>query len=463
MTGSKKRPRAIFAVLAIGVSSYSLLQSLTVPTLPTMERELQTDQAAAAWVLTAFLLSASVATPIGGRLGDAVGKRRMLILSLAALSLGSVVAAVAPSIEVMIMARVIQGLGGGAIPLSFGIIRDELPPHRVPAAISVISSLLAVGFGAGIVVAGPVVDALGYHALFLLPAVVSAVGALAVRFVVPASPVQCGGPIPLMPAGLLAGGLVALLVGVSKGPQWGWSSAEVIGALAAAVVLLGLWASAEHVVAIPLVDLRMMSQRGVWTANLVALLIGMAMYGSFGFLPQFNQTPREHGYGFGASVAEAGHMMLPAAAGIFVCGLLAARLAARIGVHRAIVIGCFTVSGALFITAFAHDEKWELYVAGCLIGLGIGLTFACLANAVVAAVPARQTGVATGMNANIRTVGGAVGAAIMTALVTAGMQPTGYPVEDAYTAGFGFLAAAALMAALAGLLVPERVRVEDGS
>jgi EmrB/QacA subfamily drug resistance transporter len=452
------RPRMTFAVLAIGVCSYSLLQSMTVPALPRIQQELDTDQSTAAWVLTAFLLAASVATPIGGRLGDSLGKRRMLVVSLSALAVGAVVAALATSIEVMIAARVVQGLGGGALPLAFGIIRDELPPRQIPGAIAFTSSLLAVGFGAGIVLAGPIIDTLGYHWLFLLPALVSGAGAVAAMLVVPESAVRSGEPIAATPAFLLTGWLVALLVGVSKAPQWGWTSPAVVGCLVAAAAFFGLWVYAERTAAFPLIDLHLMSTRGVWSANLVALLIGIAMYGSFGFLPQFNQTPSVNGYGFGATVAEAGHMMLPAAAGTFLCGLVAARLATRIGVRQAIVLGCLITSGGLGAAVFAHDQKWEMYLAGGLSGLGTGLTFACLANAVIAAVPPEKTGVATGMNANIRTVGGSIGAAVMTTIVTANVQPSGFPAEGGYTVGFAFLASATLLGGLAGLLIPRAPR-----
>jgi len=454
----KAKDPLTFSVLAVGVCSYSLLQSMTVPALPRIQHELNTDQSTAAWVLTAFLLAASVATPIGGRLGDSFGKRRMLVVSLSALAVGAVLAALATSIEVMIAARVVQGLGGGAVPLAFGIIRDELPPRRIPGAIAFTSSLLAVGFGTGIVLAGPIIDTLGYHWLFLLPAAVSGAGAVAALLVLPESPVRSREPIAAMPALLLASWLIALLVGVSKAPSWGWLSPAVVGCLAAAAALFGLWVYAECTVTVPLIDLHLMGTRGVWTANLVALLIGVAMYGSFGFLPQFNQTPRENGYGFDATVTEAGHMMLPAAAGTFLCGLVAARLATRIGVRQAIVLGCLITSGGLGVAVLAHDQKWEMYLAGGLSGLGTGLTFACLANAVVAAVPPEKTGVATGMHANIRTVGGSIGAAVMTTIVTANLGSSGFPVEDGYTHGFAFLAAAALLAGLAGLLIPRAPR-----
>src|SRR6476469_4632858 len=154
--GTKRRTdyRVTFLVLCLGVSSFSLLQSMVNPVLPTIEAALHTDQATVTWVLTAYLLSASVFTPIIGRVGDMVGKERMLVVALGVLAIGSVLAALATSIGVMITARAIQGVGGGIIPLSFGIIRDEFPRPKVPAAVGTVAALLAVGGGAGLVLAG---------------------------------------------------------------------------------------------------------------------------------------------------------------------------------------------------------------------------------------------------------------------------------------------------------------------
>lgn len=197
--------RAIFGVLAFGVGSFSLLQSTAVPTLPLIQEELGASQAAASWILTAFLLSASVATPIAGRLGDARGKKKVLIGSLLLLAVGSLLAAVSTNMDMMILARVVQGASGGALPLSFGILRDELPDEHVYTAISLTSSLLAVGFGLGIVIAGPIVESLGYHWLFLMPMVASAVAVAGVLFLVPESRVKSRERIPALPAILMAG------------------------------------------------------------------------------------------------------------------------------------------------------------------------------------------------------------------------------------------------------------------
>ncbi len=447
-----------YAILAVAVASFSLMQSMTVPVLSTIETEYDTSQSTVTWVLTAYLLSASVFTPIIGRLGDAHGKGRLLVFSLTCLSIGSLIAAVAPSIGVLIAARVVMGVGGGVLPIAFGIIRDEFPEHRIPSAVSFVSSLLAVGFGTGIVIAGPIVEAFGYAWLFWLPAIITAMAAVAAWRFVPESPVRTPGRVPVLPALLLAGWLVALLLGLSQAPKWGWTSPSVIGLVTAALVLCALWITVEQRIDVPLIDMKMMRLRGVWTTNLVALLVGFGMYASFAFLPQLLQTPQSTGYGLGASVTVSGLLMLPIAIANFICGLIAAPFAVRFGAKRVVVAGCLLTATGLTALVQFHDSYAQLVVANAITGFGIGLSFACLGPLIVAAVPPEQTGVASGMNANIRTIGGSIGSAVMSTIVTSRTGAGGLPAESGYTNGFVLLAAMMLVAALAGLLIPSTSR-----
>src|SRR5690349_21391436 len=244
-TGHRADYRVTFVVLCLGVASFSLLQSMVNPVLPTIEAALDTDQATVTWVLTAYLLSASVFTPIIGRIGDKVGKERMLVAALATLALGSLMAALAPSIGVLIAARAVQGVGGGVLPLTFGIIRDEFPREKVAGAVGTSAALLAVGGGVGLVLAGPLVDALSYHWLFWIPMIMTTVAAVAAAIWVPESPERTPGRINIGTALLMSGWLVALLVAVSQGHHWGWGSARVIGLFVIAAVLLPVWVLAE--------------------------------------------------------------------------------------------------------------------------------------------------------------------------------------------------------------------------
>jgi EmrB/QacA subfamily drug resistance transporter len=446
-----------FAVLAVSVAAFALLQSLVTPVLAEIQNDLHTDQTTVTWVLTAYLLSASVCTPIMGRIADKVGKERMLVVALGALAIGSLIAALAESIGPMIVARVIQGIGGGVLPISFGIIRDEFPEKKIPGAVGSIASLAAVGAGVGLVIAGPIVRLLDYHWLFWFPMIITALAAVAAQFFVPESPVRTPGKISVLPAVLLSAWLVALLLALSEGSTWGWTSGRVLGLLAAAVVLCISWVVVEERSASPLIDMTMMRLPAVWTTNLVALLIGFGMYASFGFLPQFSQTPSSFGYGFSASITQSGLILLPSSVTMFVMGVLSAPIARRIGPKYVVVLGSLIAAASMAIVAFAHQHEWQLFVATAIMGAGIGLVFACLSNLIVAAVPPEQTGVASGMNANIRTIGGSIGAAIMATVVTANTFANGVPHESGYTNGFLMLTVVMVAAAAVGLVIP-RVR-----
>jgi EmrB/QacA subfamily drug resistance transporter len=446
--------RLTYVVLCVGVASFSLLQSMVNPVLPTIQAALDTDQATVTWVLTAYLVSASVFTPIVGRVGDKVGKERMLVVALAALAVGSFLAAIATSIEVLVAARVIQGIGGGVLPLTFGIIRDEFPREKVAGAIGTAAALLAVGGGVGLVIAGPLVEALSYHWLFWIPMAMTVVAAVAAALWVPESPERAPGRINVGTALLLSAWLVALLLAVSQGHVWGWSSGRVIGLLVGAAVLLPVWVVAETRSEQPLVDMRMMRIPTVWTANLVALLFGFGMYAMYAFLPQFLQTPESAGYGFGVNVTESGLLLLPQTAATFIAGVIAGAMARRFGSKATLVLGAvLTATGTLMLTV-ARDELWQVLVATIALGFAFGLAFAAMSNLVVDAVPQSQTGVASGMNANIRTVGGAVGSAVVASVITAQVQPSGFPVESGYTHGFLTLTIAAAAAALVAVFVP---------
>jgi EmrB/QacA subfamily drug resistance transporter len=448
-----------FVVLAVAVAAYSLLQSLVIPVLGTIATELHTSQNTATWVLTAYLLSASIFTPIMGRIGDIYGKERVFVFTMVALAVGSLIAALAPNIGIMIIARAIQGIGGGVLPLAFGIVRDEFPKEKVSGAIGLIASLTAVGAGLGIVLAGPIVNLLDYHWLFWLPMIVTVGAAIAAYFFVPESPIRTAGKISWAPAVLLSAWLICLLLALSQATSWGWGSPKVIGLLVASVLLIAVWIAVEQRSASPLIDMTMMRRPAVWTNNLVALLLGSGMYAVFAFVPEFVQTPSASGYGFDATITQSGLILLPSTIAMFLLGMFSGRIAEAIGAKSVVILGCAVSVVSMLLFAFAHDQKWELYLGTAVMGAGFGLVFASMSSLIVHAVPREQTGVASGMNANIRTIGGSIGAALMASIVTSGAAASGLPKESGYTHGFTLLAGALVVAALAASLIPSSAKM----
>ena len=302
-----------FATLAVAAIVYALLQSLVAPALPAIQADLNASATGATWILTAYLLSACVATPIVGRLGDMFGKKKMLVITLWVLALGTLLAALSSTIALMIAARVIQGIGGAVFPLAFSIIRDEFPRERIAHGIAMISALVGIGGGLGIVLSGPIVRA----PQLPLAVLAAAGGDRAGRDRHDGDDPGVADPQPRAgrlgrrrAARRLAGGAAGR---GQRGAELGLESAATLGlfALARAGSPSPGWSSSQRM-AEPLVDMTMLRDRPVWTTNLSATLIGFGMFASFVLIPQFVEMPKSTGYGFGASVTEAGLFLLPA-------------------------------------------------------------------------------------------------------------------------------------------------------
>ncbi len=445
------RSGALLCVLVLAGGGYSLVQSLVVPALPTLQLRLHTSQTGAAWVFTSFLLAAAVATPLAGRLGDMYGRRLILLWTLAALSAGILAAALTSSLAVMIVARSVQGLGGAIFPLAFGIIRDELDADSVARGTAWMSAVLGAGGVLGIVLAGPILDHLSYHWLFWLPLAVTVASTAAAFLVVPKRPAAHSGGVNWLSAALLAGWLVCLLLGVSEGPSWGWASARVLALFAAAAVLAPAWITAEGRARVPLVDLRMLRGRGIWTTNVVAVLVGWGMYSGFVLVPQQIEAPTSAG-GFGASVAKAGLYLVPWTLAVAVASSVSGRLSALFGSRLPLVIGCAVSTAGFAWLLDQHDHPWQIIVASSALGAGTGFAFASMVNLVIENVGADQTGVATGVNILMRTLGGAVGTQVAASVLAATLTADGVQTHRGFAIAFaigGIMLALATVAALA--------------
>jgi EmrB/QacA subfamily drug resistance transporter len=453
-TTDRTHPNVTLAVLALAGLAYAMLSSAVVPALPTMQHELHTTENGIAWLLTGYLLAASVGTSILGRLGDMYGKERLLLWTLVILAGGTLLAAVSSSLIPIIVGRFIQGAAGGIFPLAFGIVRDEFPREKVAGSIGLLSAILGVGAGIGIVLSGVIVEHLNYHWLFWIPLVAIVIAAVATWRFIPESPIRTPGRINWLAATLMTIGLSAVLLAISETTTWGWGSARTLGLIAVGVVFLIVWIAVEVRSSNPLIDMTMMRIRGVWTTNLAAFLLGAGMYASFIVFPQFAQLPTSTGFGFGASVVVSGLYLLPATIGMTILGLYAGRISARFGSRAALLVGTAFTTASFALLALAHSHPYDLLIAAALLGVGIGLAFAALGNLVVQAVSPHQTGVASGMNTVMRTLGGALGGQLSATFIAANVahgEPTVTGFTDTFLMATGFL----VVCLGAGFLVPK--------
>jgi len=458
---SSKRPAPVlFTLIGAGIA-FSLSQTLVVPAIPALAEEFDASPSAVSWVLTGFLVSASIATPIAGKLGDLFGKGRVLTAIMLAFCAGGVINALAPSIEVVIAGRILQGVAGGVFPLAFGIVRDTFPRDQVAGGLAIISAVFGIGGGIGLPLSGIIVDHFDLDLLFWISLIALPVAVAANRLVPPSPPVE-NTKIDWLGAAILSVALGAILLGVSQAGDWGWGSPKVFATIGGGLLALVVFIAVEARVAQPLIDLEILQKPAVAATNLTGFLVGIAMFSSFLVFPQFAQAPESTGYGFGFSVTAAGLLMFPTALAQLLAGAPATRIAGRLGFRALLTIGATLITTSFLINTFAHQHPWELVIGGTLMGAGITFAFAAMANLIVDAVPQSEVGIATGINTVMRTVGGSFGAAIVTAILTGGEGA--FPTEHAYTSAFAFSAGAGALALVASRLVPRpggpRLRLE---
>ena len=469
---ARVRPAATLGLLAVACVSYVLQQTLVVPALPTIQRDLDTTTTWVTWVFTGFLLASAVATPLLGKLGDTYGKKRLLVIVMLIFLVGTVGAALANSIAALIAARALQGAAGALFPLAFGIVRDEFPPERVGMGLGLLSATFGVGGGVGLVLSGVILEELPWTWLFWIGAIPVAIALVLVWRLVPESPVRTPSRLDWRGALTLAAGLSALLLALTEGERWGWISAATLGVAAASALLLCLWVRVELRVPEPMVDIAMMRDRAVLWTNVVAVIAGFSMFGTFLLVPSFVQAgaglpdaiASQIDYGFGASVIVAGLFLLPASAIMLVVGPLGGLLEIRVGARALAGVGSAVLGAGGLALAFAHSTGLEIVVAMTLVGIGVGLVYAMLAKLIVDAVPPQVTGVAMGVNTVMRTIGGViggqVGAAILSTVTISGTD--GVPQESAYTLMFLIAGLVALVGAVAVLRIPARGRAGGG-
>jgi EmrB/QacA subfamily drug resistance transporter len=450
------------AALTLAGTAFAFQQTMVVPALPVIQRELDTTTTWATWVLTVFLLVASVATPILGKLGDQYGKERLLVISLGLFLAGCVGCAVAWNIWSLIAFRALAGTGAAVFPLSFAIIRDEFPPEKVGVAIGLVSSVFGVGGGFGIVLSGLIVDHLSWRWLFIFGSIGVALSIVLVARFVPESPIKTPSRVDFPGAALLSGGLVAFLLGLTEGESWGWGSGRIVSLFVVGLTLLVLWVIVELHVPEPMVDMRMMVRRPVLLTNITAIIAGFAMFSVFVLVPNFVETPtglpdelaQLVDYGFGASATKAGLYLLPSAIVLLFAGPIGGLLGRRFGFKWPLAIGMALVSVAAAMLALWNDEPWQVVASQPIFGVGIGFAFAAMATIIAQSVRPSETGVASGMNTVMRTVGGVVGGQVGAALLTAHTIPgTTVPSVDGYEIAFALGSAAALVGAAVAVFI----------
>lgn len=445
----RTRVPGLVAVLGLGTVIVSMMQTLVVPLLGVIRQDLHASPADTTWLTTATLLAAAVCTPLAGRLGDRYGSRRVLLGVLGLTLAGSVLAAAVDTLGWLIVARALQGVSTAIFPLAQSVLRDRLPAGRLPGAMATISGALALGNAVALVGAGLLGRAPGadYHLVFWLAAGVSGLALLATVLVVPGTAGAGAGRIDWLGALLLAVFLTLLLVPLSRGADWGWTSVPTLGCLAAALTLGGVWVRVERRRPDPLVQLRLFARPVVAAVNLAGFLLGFAMFMQFIGVSTVVQVPAAPGgYGLGASVSQAAlAYLLPPAVASLVAARVAGTLTRRIGARHALAAGSVCGVAGFAVLAVGYDRPGWVLRGGVLVGVAISFGFATLPAVLLTAVPRTQTGVANGVNSVFRSIGSSVASALLGALLAtgaAGRPGAALPAPSRFTLAFSLAAVA---------------------
>jgi MFS family permease len=446
----------VLVLLLAAGTTYALSQTLILPAMPALVRSLGASPLAVSWLLTAYLVSASVATPVIGRMGDLLGRGRLLTWTMAVFCAGSVLCALGDSLTALVAGRVLQGVAGGVFPLAYGIIRDTWPDATRMRAIGMLSVSLGVGAALGPAVSGVIVDHAGPAAIFWV-GMVGAVPALAASRLVLDPPAGAHVAVDWPGGGLLAGWLTALLVLMTQGQTLGWTSPVALGSMLAVAVLLAGWLRVEAHRAAPLVDLVLLRGRTIALTNVAALCVGCGIFMTYVPLAPIAQAPTSTGYGLGLSVAAAGALLIPHGALQILVGPRAGELCSRIGSRATLLLGTALNTATMVAITAVHGSAAALLIGGGLLGVGQALALTAMANLIVAAAPRRDVGVATGMNAVMRTVGMALGSALSAAILAGATAPGGaYASEHGYVVAFAVAACATAGAVACAAALPRR-------
>lgn len=451
-------PGAITAVLALSGTVVALMQTLVVPLLPDFPGILGVTADDASWLVTATLLSSAVATPIVSRSADMYGKRKMMVICLAIMVAGSIVAAVGGSFLWLIVGRALQGFSSALIPVGISIMRDELPKEKMGSAVTLMSATLGIGSALGLPLAGLLYESLGWESIFWVSAAAGSLLLTAVVLAVPESKVRTPGRFDYLGAVILSAALAALLLAISKGGSWGWGSEPVLLLFLAAAVLLAAWLPYELKVSQPMVDLRTSGRRPVLLTNLASLLVGFAMFANMLLTTQQLQLPTSTGYGFQLSVITAGLCMVPSGLAMVVFAPVSGGIIRRFGGKSALIAGAAVMVVGYVGRVFFWDSIASVIIGSTVVSIGTAIAYAAMPTLIMGAVPITETASANGLNSLVRSIGTSTSSAAVAAVLTSVTLTVGsarLPSFEAFKDVFWMAALASTASMVAAVFIPR--------
>jgi MFS family permease len=488
----------VLAVLASLATMAMYAETMLIPAIPDLIRDFDVSYSMSSWILTAYLISGAVMTPIAGKLADIYGKKKVLLGILAVYIIGLAMAGFSPNIYFLVAARAVQGIGMAMFVIAFGIIRDQFPREKISIGQGVISSMFASGAVLGLLLGGIIIQNYGWHATFL-----SAIPIAIALFVINSkfnyekqSPrvkrgeisdrmtrdtpmrverpkkgtvVDVKGAITL--AVFVTSFLLALTLSETSGNDDS-SSSSGLPALVYTLIALGIATFALFVIIerrekYPLVDFKVILHKAILPSNLIILVVGFSMFMVFQTIPVLVRNTQP--FGFGLDAAEAGYVQLPFAIVLLIFGPTSGFIVAKMGSVRPIIIGiAVTTAGFLGLLTF-HTDLFAISLNLAILSTGLSLTNVGALNVTMLATPIQHIGMSLGTTSLLRILGSSIGPALagmymqanQSTIVIAGQTAASFPTASAYNSIF--LTAVILSAASIGLALFLRGKVKKMS
>lgn len=451
-------PRRTTFALLTGSLVFAIGQTSLFPAFPQMQKAFHTSVTGVTWTATAFQVMAAVSTGVLGRLGDMFGKRRMLLIVLCTYGLGGVVTATASSIGVAVLGRLVMGVGGAVLPLSYSVARDELPREHFAGGVGLISSTLGVGTGLGLVIGGLICDHTTFRWVFGISVVGAVISVTLVALFVPPSRARTPARVDSVGVVLLSVGLALPLIGVSRASHVGWLAGPTLVLIASGLIVLVVFGVFEMRHPQPLFHVPTFLRPQVLRTDIVMMLSGFAFYGgTFIVLVQFAQVPRSSGFGFGLSATQSGLVLVPGSIGMLVAANFASRLMASIGANRVLLFGAALSTTGISLLIVDHRRLATFATWATLVFLGLGLLSSAAPVLVLRDVPLNRSGEATGVNTIVRYVGSSLGTQVSASVLTASALTarTSYPSEHGYQVVFALLAVVGVTSMAVASRIPK--------
>jgi EmrB/QacA subfamily drug resistance transporter len=446
---SENRKWWTLGAVAVGLFMIMLDNTVVNVAVPSIQRDLGVGLSELQWIVTGYALSFAALMLTGGKLADMLGRRRIFVIGIVIFTISSLFCGLADTGQSLIAWRIVQGVGAALMnPATLAIISATFPPRQRGMAIGIWAGVSALALAIGPLVGGLLTEHLSWSWVFFVNVPVGVFGVAASYLLIDESR-DMSEEQRLDLAGLVTSGLglFALTYGLIEANTYGWSSARIVGSFVAAAVLLGTFVALELRQRLPMLDLTLFRNGTFAGANVVILMVGLAMFGVFFFVSLYMQNI------LGFSAVQAGAAFLPMTVLIILVAPIAGKLSDRIG-SRWLMTGGMTLIGAQLLyysTLGVHANFWDLLPALLVGGVGMSLTMTPSAAAIIGSVPTDKSGVGSAVMNTMRQIGGSIGVALIGAIIAAKVGDRRSP--EAFVDGFSTALVVASGFAFVGAIV----------